>query len=202
MTSAMAGEIVVAGLMTGGYLIEDIRINVPHQVAVRIPADLAMQSKDLWRAIQQRLLFKLDAGAGIYPVPVSSPSDDNHRIAVLEAENKTLRQELDAERQRNQGLQVSFQGLQASLRGLELSLGRMESSPRVYSQPGASPVVNAGTSTPEVVGGGTPTFVPSRIRPETNVDAKIQTTTETSEKGNVSAAANKLKEMRRQAESE
>ncbi len=208
-----SGEVVVAGLVTGTHLIEDIGIAVPHQVAVRIPADVALRSKDLWRGIQQNRLFRLNAGSGLifaadtsvpHPPPPIPPSPAvqqesqrlHHEVQRLQQENQQLRQEhqrlvveLTAERQRNDSLQAA---LVSGLQGVQTAIGKLESAPRVVMVgPGAS---SAGS--PDVVGGDVPTFVPGKILPE-NVEAQIRPDKATAERSNVASAASRLRELKR-----
>lgn len=202
----MNGEVVVAGLVTGTHLIEDIGVAVPHQVAVRIPADVALRSKDLWRGIQQNRLFRLNAGSGlsaareIQPAPPPPPAAPGPDMVALQQENQRLKTEnqrlaadLEKERQRNDTLQNLLGGLTSGLQGVQTAIGKLESAPRVIvaGSPGA---VTA--ASPEVVGGDVPTFVPDKILPE-NVEAQIRAEKETTERSNVASAASRLREMKR-----
>lgn len=204
----MSGEVVVAGLVTGTHLIEDIGVTVPHQVAVRIPADVALKSKDLWRGIQQNRLFRLNAGSGLniaaevhaQPPANAAVQQENQRLhhetqrlqqenQRLQQENQRLAAELAAERQRNDSLQAA---LVSGLQGVQTAIGKLESAPRVVlAGPGAA---QAGGS--DVVGGDVPTFVPDKILPE-NVEAQIRPDKTTAEQSNVSSAASRLRELRR-----
>lgn len=204
----MSGEVVVAGLVTGTHLIEDIGVTVPHQVAVRIPADVALKSKDLWRGIQQNRLFRLNAGSGLNiaaevhaPPPANAAvQQENQRLhhesqrlqqenARLQQENQRLAAELAAERQRNDSLQAA---LVSGLQGVQTAIGKLESAPRVVmAGPGAAPVGG-----PDVVGGDVPTFVPGKILPD-NVEAQIRPDKATAERSNVASAASRLRELKR-----
>lgn len=202
----MNGEVVVAGLVTGTHLIEDIGVAVPHQVAVRIPADVALRSKDLWRGIQQNRLFRLNAGSGLSaareiqaapPPPPAAPGPDMVALQQenqrLKAENQRLVADLEKERQRNDTLQNLLGGLTSGLQGVQTAIGKLESAPRVIvaGSPGA-----VAASSPEVVGGDVPTFVPDKILPD-NVEAQIRAEKETAERSNVASAASRLREMKR-----
>lgn len=192
--NTLAGEIIVAGLVTGTHMIEDIGIAVPHKVAVRIPADLALRSKDLWRGISQSRLFQLSGGAGLHVA--KTPTDDANRVGQLEIENKRLRRELEAEKNRSAGLESLLSGLQTQLQGVQSAIGRLEALPRVVAPMMTSTVAS---TTPaeaiEVVGGDIPTFLPSRIHPE-EAEAQIRSTTETADTANVPLALSKLRQMR------
>lgn len=80
------GGIRVTKPITGEpHLIEDIRVSVPHRVSVYIPADKALNSKDLHRALATGAIFQLsgfikqDAPEGIEeeedltPLPKAPP---------------------------------------------------------------------------------------------------------------------------------
>lgn len=194
----MSGEVVVAGMVTGVHYIEDIQVSVGHRDAVRIPAEVAYRSKDLWRAIQQGFLFKLSAGSGFVPNALPAPSpppvDSGLQAEVerLRAENQRLTTELETERTRNGTLQTLLTSLTSGLQGVQEAIGKLESSPRVVvAGPGATAAVEAG-----VVGGDAPTFVPGRIQP-TNVETQIRTEKETTDSSNISSAASRLRELRR-----
>lgn len=204
----MTGEVVVAGLVTGTHLIQDIGVTVPHRVAVRIPAEVALQSKDLWRGIQQGFLFKLSAGAGLSysstsapaptptPPPVPAPAQSRFEIEnqTLRAENLRLANELSVERQRNLSLQTLLTNLTSGLAGVQTALGKLEASPRVV----VAGTAEARATGPEVVGGAVPTFIPAHVLPE-NVEAQIHTEKETTDRSNLSSAASRLRDMRRQS---
>lgn len=197
MTS-VAGEIVVVGVITGTHIIEDIGIAVPHKVAVNISAELALRSKDLHRGIQQGKIFMLDGGSGIRAA--TTPTSDHNRVAQLEAENARLKQELDAEKLRNQGLQDVLAGFGAQLQGLNVTLGRLGDRPPQGIQMHGSVPMALGTVAPEaapgVVGGEVPTFLPERIRPDA-AESQIRPAMETAEKSNVTSAASKLRELKK-----
>ena len=200
--NSMSGEVIVAGLVTGTHLIEDIGVAVPHQIAVHIPADQALRSKDLWRGIQQGKLFKLDGGSGFHVG--SARTAEASRLANLESENHRLtlelaeaRRELEAERNRNHGLVDVLAGLQAQLQGVQAAVGRLGDASRDVHNTQVGPGAPSVAAPNGAVGGEAPTFLPDRIRPEAAV-AQIRPATETTESSNVANAASKLREMRKQ----
>jgi len=189
--SNVSGEIIVAGLVTGTHIIEDIKVAVGHKVAVRIPGELALRSQDLWRGIQQGKLFQLDGGSGLH---VSrAPAPENVRVAELEAQVRQLRNELEQERHRNAGLQQLLIGLQTQIQGVQQVAATGQFGYRPVSPANGAPA--NGAPAVEVVGGEVPTFLPDRIQPK-EAEAQIRTTTETAEKSNVSSAASKLRELK------
>lgn len=209
----MIGDIVVAGLVTGTHVIEDIRVAVPHKVAVRIPANDALRSKDLWRGISQGRLFKLDGGSGLHATPAPSQAANASRISQLEAqnaelrdENKNLRREVEAANARYEGLQQVLTGLQGQLQGIQGALGRLGDLPAalqgmvmVTPQHGmAAPVAPVSAEDSGVVGGEAPKFIPESIKPK-EATTQIQVKSETTDGTNLSAAASRLKELRKKA---
>lgn len=178
----MVGGITVAGLVTGTHLIEDIKIAVPHQIAVFIPADLAYRSKDLWRGISQRRLFQLTGGSGlavesnnrVLPPP-------NTDLEDFRAENKRLKQQLEEAQRQNLSLQDALQAMQGQLTSILRLLGRIENGEvpilRGISGPGLeAPKAAPLPVLPMVVGGEVPAFIPDDIHPDaakTNIDAEV-----------------------------
>lgn len=194
----MTGEIIVAGLVTGTHIIEDIGVAVPHQVAVLIPADQAIRSRDLQRGLQQGKLFKLDGGSGIRQERSSPEVTAQHdaSMARLEAENKQLRFDLEAERIRSGGLATLLGGLEAQLAGMRQAIGALGALPRVVQVVQGQSAQGAHAALPDVVGGDAPTFIPDRIRPTEDFETQIRTETATTDKSNVSNASSKLREMK------
>lgn len=199
----MVGGITVAGLVTGTHMIEDIKIAVPHQVAVFIPADLAYKSKDLWRGLGQKRLFQLTGGSGlaVESNTRSLPVNNDAELQELQAENKSLRRQLEESERRNLGLQEAIRAMQGHLSStLQLSgiLEKIESGQLVVrdtSQP-AHVVTAAAPKLQGVVGGETPAYIPDDIMPgnaKTNikVDAELIATT------SVTDTAKALREARR-----
>lgn len=204
----MSGGMDVVGLVMGMHLIEDIKVAVPFKVSVHITAEQMHRSKDLWRAISQKKIFQL-SGNRSFPNTGLKPSAqkgvDTARIVALEKENKTLKQKLEQERQRNGGLQDLLAGLQAQLAGFQKALGRIESLPALSQQPvmvqGAqmAPVASSAPAVApsEAVGGEAPLFIPSEIAPK-DAEANIQIADDTSTDSKVSSAASRLKQLRKQ----
>jgi hypothetical protein len=176
----MVGGITVAGLVTGTHVIEDIKIAVPHQIAVFIPADLAYRSKDLWRGISQRQLFQLTGGSGLAVESNSRvlppPSTD---LEDTRAENKKLRQQLEEAQRQNLSLQEALQAMQGQLTSILRLLGRIENGEvpllRGVSGPGLE-LLPSVPAQPRVVGGEVPSFIPDDIHPDdvkTSIDAEV-----------------------------
>jgi hypothetical protein len=84
-------------------------------------------------------------------------------------------------------------GLQTQILGVQQMANGQQFGMRPGSLPGVvSPVVV------EVVGGDVPTFLPGRIGPAA-AETQIRPSTELTENSNVSSAASKLRELKRQS---
>lgn len=182
----MTGDVTVLGLHPVSCHLEDIAMDVPHGTSVVIPADKAARSKDLWRAVSQRLLFRLDNGLTIIqngaPNPLTSEITMlRERIRALEEENRTLRAELAHQDAASQGkLDAILSMLQ---KGPAL---RMEIPSEGTVRPMASGVVEVAP----------PPYIPSQIRSEVPLDAHVQAETGSSEATNVSEATSELRRFR------
>lgn len=201
----MIGGITVVGCVTGTHLIADINIAVPHKIAVYIPAEQVLRSKDLHRSLQTHRIMKLDGGSALRTdlgATVPTRQADNARIAQLEAENKQLRRELAEVQARETALHQALGNLgslASTLSGIQGTLGRLEGQ---VGQPvliqGGLAAAGGAQAPSGVVGGEAPTFMPSQITPD-NVETSIQVQTETAKESNVSGARSKLREMREKA---
>lgn len=206
MTDAprMKGGFTVAGMVTGSFLVEDIKISVPHQVAVYIPADQAYKSKDLWRGINQGRLFLLTGGSGL----AVEPNTDMPTTVVAadlteaQADNKKLRQKLGETQQQKMALEESLQSMQGQLTSILRALGRIESGGNggiaVRGLPQAVAAVAAAVETNQAVGGDVPSFIPDGFVSD---DAQSNITVEATvvEGSSVQDAAKLLRQARRAA---
>jgi len=100
----MSGNVVVFGISPDTVMLEDIQMDVPHSTSVTIPEDLALKSKDLWRALSQRRIFRLTSDLNPHKVFTASPapllvspppSDDQERITSLAHGYKKLQDEVE-----------------------------------------------------------------------------------------------------------
>lgn len=192
----MQGGMIVVGLTTGGHLIEDIQTHVPHKIAVFIPVDRMLRSKDLYRGLSQNLLFKLDGGTGFPAEESTVPNDSLLRITQLEIENRGLQQELATAKAQNVLLQGLLQGLQGQMTALHQGITRLE-----QKEPTTVITVAAGAAVSSVmseVGTEAPIFLPGEIKPK-DAETQIQVERQVSEGSSVGAAGDKLRELRRKA---
>lgn len=199
------GGITVVGIVTGGHVIQDINTPVPHRVAVTIPADQVLKSKDLYRSLQQGKIFQLDGGM-IAPDPGETmPPND-----VQAKENERLRRQLaDAKAQLAEA--------QAENKALRTVLERLEGQISAIASAAAAPnntvamqteIITAvlekigrgntlvGAPATEAVGGEVPTYMPDHITPE--AEANITIEDEATETRSVSDAASRLRKLRQQ----
>lgn len=181
----MIGDVQVVGLVPETVPLADIGMDVAHGVVVTIPADLASNSKDLWRAINQHRVFRLQAG----PNPVNPrlaphlPNDTQQlqdRLVIVERENAELRAALGFERSK-----------------FDEILGLLRAG--VMATPGAPALASKfAAATPDlgVVEVATPTFIPSTIKSDSS-ESRVTVQEGASESGAVSDARSALRKMRR-----
>src|SRR5262245_26758589 len=143
----MSGGVTVIGLTPGAYVIEDIRVSVPYQTAVQIPAHVAQRSRNLGEAIQQQRIMQLGnalplpapppepvipplapilRGRGIAPhkpvnVQRATPGDTSWH-----QEREALLRELGTSRAHGEQLQGINEGLQASLTNMANQLSQIQ----------------------------------------------------------------------------
>lgn len=200
---------IVVGLVAGTHLIEDLKIAVPHKVAVSITPEQLLHSKDLWRALNQGHIFKLDGGA-LHSVTPRSPSPNVGEIAKLKKEVKDLNRQLRESHAKNEGLQRALMGLNVNIDGILAAIGTLNDNGAAAFPPGMmqllAQIVTQGsvqgaavlTSAPvsEAVGGEAPVFIADKIRPE-DAETSIQIQKTPTEGSDVAASTAKLKELRR-----
>lgn len=181
------GDIKVIGLVAGTHVIEDIGRDVPHGMTVTIPAELAVRSKDLWRAISQKCLFQLPTVAAppqLPPPDQEKPRLEAHvrdleaKVQMLSAENLTLREELR-------------RGAQDQSQKLDSILAAIQNGIPMALPAGVRPV----RPPEEVADGSAPTFLPSRIKSD-EMTAHIDIQGESSN-ADVTGAAERLRKLRK-----
>ena len=191
------GGIIVAGLVTGVHVIADIKVPVPHHVAVFIPSDAASRSRDLNIGLQQGKLLKLIGGSGLVgsSTPVVVPPSNNNpskELTALRTDNTRLQMELATARQQNKTLQEEVSVMQRQLGEILCALSRIEKSGGARV---AAPAVEAGvgaSDNSEAVGGEIPMFTPDL---KSSV-AKARIQVEKSRGAFVEDAVSKLKDLR------
>jgi outer membrane murein-binding lipoprotein Lpp len=195
------GDITVIGLVGEVHVIEDIGVSVPKGVAVTVPAELAVRSKDLYRALSQQFVYQLKKIAG---GPALSKETE-----ALRAEVDRLRAQVVSLEARNAELETEAAGLRAKAQAadsasqkLDAILKAVESRPVVvnqtYAAPSEAPSRKAApVEASEVVDASVPHFIPSQIRPGSIGEQRVSVQEQTSETSGVGAAADKLRTLRK-----
>jgi hypothetical protein len=195
----MSGDYVVTGLVTGTHIIEDIGVPVPHQIAVRIPVELALRSRDLQIGLQQKRLFLLKGGSGLSvvtptnghmpAVPPTAPKSTPPSNAPSE-ETQRLRQDLATARQENAELRAALKAQDEKLGAILEAIGKL--SQGTIAVEGVQAAV-------EAVGGEAPMFIPSDGLKSTDAETNIKVAEETVTGASVADAASKLRGLRKKA---
>jgi hypothetical protein len=128
--------ITVVGLDKDGVYLEDVRISIPHRVAVTIPPQF-IKSRELADAINQRRVFQLQGslppgavfrGTGAVPragapapAPVHRPvhNTPDSESPSLKTENAKLQQELAEQKALNLGLQTTLAAMSGQLTAIQ-----------------------------------------------------------------------------------
>lgn len=190
-------DVRVVGLVAGTHLIEDIARDVPYGVVVVIPADMALTSKDLWRAINQKFLYRLPSIPNTQAAPM--PDQEKQRleryareleshVSRLQAENSDLKEQLKAWQGKSD---VALSGKLDSIMAM-LQAG-------VPVQGGSPLRGNDPSQNVPLVDGSAPTFLPSEIRSK-DLEARIDVQPESSSSG-VSEATERLRKLRNKVSS-
>jgi hypothetical protein len=187
------GGMMVTKTVTGVHFIEDIKINVPHQVAVYIPADKALNSKDLHRALSAKIIFQLSSS--MFLQQAQTPDYERLRQLALEQENLLLREALARSNQQGVELKSSVTTIEQQMQTLIATLGRIESAPRIVQVTGQpASVVRAPES--EVVGGEVPMFIPDNDLPA-DADVHLEVKQQEGSGDTVSEAQSRLRQLRK-----
>lgn len=191
--SSTDGDVRVVGLVAGNHLLEDISRDVPYGAVVVIPADLALISKDLWRAINQKFLYQLPT----IPTTQSLPMPDQEKqrleryakeleshVSRLESENRDLREQLKAWHAKSDvGASGKLDSILAMLQaGVPVQGGFVRGN-------------DSSQKDVPLVDGTAPTFLPSEIRSK-DMEAHIDIQPASSSSG-VSEAAERLRKLRK-----
>jgi hypothetical protein len=182
------GDVRVFGLVTPTHVLEDICMDVPHGREVVIPADKANRSRDLYRAISQKCVFKLpDLPPPAHVAPVTYLRDDvlqerNHHLETrnkhLEEENAQLREALkEALSQRTQ-----LDAILAAVHNVKI--------------PTVMVAGQAAAPRTDVADGTAPQFIPEEIAPK-DAAVRIDRVAQEADSAGISDAAAKLRKMRK-----
>ncbi len=217
-------DVVVFGIDNETVPLYDIQMDVPHQCVVTIPEDKAHLSKDLWRAISQRRLFRLgpDTNPNTHkflptppPMVPSTKADvltdrvlaQGDEIARLEG---LLTQEQEAKKallndnrsllEENAVLRTKVESLEATLNDqgkLDEILTLLRTKPVVLTVSAQGTDKATGKSSGDLVEVETPTFVPSEIKRD-DLDTRVEVRSETSKGGSVAGATSALRKLKQE----
>lgn len=184
------GDVRVFGLVVGTHVLEDIGMDVPHGREVIIPADKAVRSKDLYRAISQKCIYQLPAQPmPTYAAPVTIIRDDilqernqflEQRCKLLETENEQLRESLRTSMAQGDRLDTILKAIQDV---------KLPDTIFVNGGVAAAPVVQ------EIADGTAPQYIPDEIAPK-GVETRIDVKTDSVDSAGLSSAADRLRQMR------
>jgi len=195
----MSGDMRVIGLVHGTHVLEDIGMDVPYGVTVYIPADKAMRSKDLHRAISSRCIFPLPS-AGMPASSAHKAQEDvfQERIRVLEGEIQHLRSENLRLRIEGDTLRAEKDRLgTAPLRDASVSEQKLDAILAAL-QKGTLPrgAVSSTALLEGAVDSEAPLFIPSEIRMK-DAESRIEVRKEETSSTGISDAADKLRKFRK-----
>lgn len=192
----MSEDIHVFGLVAGTHLLEDIGMDVPHGKTVTIPAEKAGRSKDLWRAISQKLLFKVPGPNGAYlpqthVAPPHAVKDDvlQSRVQFLEIRTKQLEDE-------NAQLRAALQAAFSQKESLDAILAAIEGVKRTPVVVMGGQSLPAARAVEELADGAAPQFIPEQIAPK-DASTRIDLVKQESTAPELSDAATRLRKLRR-----
>ena len=191
-------DVRVIGLIWGtSVVIQDIGESVPHGVTVTIPAAKAAKSKDLWRLLSQKQLFRLNPGPFQeyppgFPVPPLPDNTELDRLREekrqLEEQNRLLKQTID-----QQGGKLDT--ILGFLENARLAPSPVVVAPQTVSGAPQAPVARDNG----VVDAGVPTYIPSQIKPQ-GVESHVEVQKETAEGNSTARAGAALRKLRQKKE--
>lgn len=180
------GGMTVTKTTTGSILLADIQVMVHHQVPTYIPADRALNSADLHRALGSGAIFQMLNT--IHNKPAEALD------AALADENRLLREALKASAQQNNSLQQSVDGLAEQMKVLAAAVGKIGTGPATVVHVTGSAGLAASLN--EAVGGDIPMFLPDTVVPS-GADVQLQVQESVAEGDGVSDARSRLRQLRK-----
>lgn len=210
----MSGGVTVIGLTPGVFVLEDIRVNIPYQTAVQIPAHLARRSRCLGEALHQKRVMQL---GNALPLPVSSQRPSTPPLAPIlrgrgiaphaplktgtpQQDRDALLRELALSRSNGQQLHGINEALQAALAAMgdqlsqiQQTLAGMKSGQIQEAKPFA-PRPSAPVSAEPSFDDSIPHFIPPTTREAAEVRISIPETTSESD---LAGARSALKSLRK-----
>ena len=208
----MSSGVTVVGLVHASHVLEDISVEVPYRVAVCIPPNLALRSRDLKTALEEKKVLALNGalppGAsfrGLGPVlRAASPKARAIRtpepptpVTSTTVSDSTLLQEVLANQAVLQTLSHTLQGglqaLVSQLAEVQASLKRIEALRPVAG----IPTTTSPEEPSEVFdGGAVPHFIPAVIKDD-SAQVNIQLDEQKTPSSALGSAKTALKSLRR-----
>jgi len=189
------GDVRVLGCVMGTHVLEDIGMDVPHGIIVTIPAEKALVSRDLNRAISSKCVVQVPSAGPPAPAPQRTVTDElliarvqtlEERNRVLEVENTRLQQALEA-----------ALGQQGKLDAILAAIQSGALVQQVIMTNGASPAAQPAAS--EVADGTAPQFIPAEIKPK-DAETRIEVQKDEAAGASVTDARERLRKMRQQGQ--
>jgi hypothetical protein len=186
----MIGDVTVVGMTMGDHVLEDIGTSVPQGMIVTIPAEQALRSRDLWRAISQKQIFRLNTGPQASVVQPMQPTDNSE--ALLE-QNRLLQKELADSRAQTASVLAQNAAVLEQLR----AQGDLLKNLTVAVSQGirGAPQAVSASSEGAPLSDDAPTYIPSTIKPQ-DAEVRIESNLEET-KGDISDKRSKLRQLRR-----
>lgn len=183
----MNGDVTVVGTVMGSHVIEDIGYTVPQGIVVTIPADIALRSKDLWRALSQNQLLRLHNGPINLP-PRQAPPPPPIEVPIT-PQTEQLLEAIKRERAENQDLRRALADQTGVLKQI---LGAIQQGTLPQRAAAATKAAHKDASESDA-----PTFIPSEITPK-DAWSRIAPQSDEQQADNVTDAASKLRTLRGQ----
>ena len=180
-----ASDVIVFGGTMGGHFIEDINVHVPQNMTVVIPAEQAIRSHDLWRALSQRTLFRLHHGPP--PGPMTMPALVTASIDVS-AQSRELQETLAEQKELTAALRKQMAEQSALLETLVHALAQVQGQ---TAQVSSSEPRRDKASAQDV-----PTFIPATIKPE-NAETRINANMGEAEDSGLAESRSRLRNFRK-----
>lgn len=217
----MSGGVTVIGLTPGTCVIEDIRISVPYQTAVQIPAHLAQRSRHLGEAIQQQRVMQLGNALPLPAPPAKAPplapilrgrgiaphnpvGTRQTGVATSDREREAMERELEASRAHGKQLEGINEALQVALTNMTGQLNQIQQtlSGLSLAQSAAPAAVKATAAFPSrsepAMDDSIPHFIPATTQEAAEVRISIPETTSDSD---LSGARGALRSLRKKPDS-
>lgn len=180
-------NITIIGLDKNGVYLEDLRVEVPYQTAVTLPAH-SIASRKLAEALNHRRLFQLKgtlpSGAsfrgGVAVPRAAAPPPRRHSPPTkevdgqeqlnLKAENARLQQQLAEQKTLNTGLQTTLSAMSGQLTAIQGVLEDLKKQGVTVSSMSGIPI----TQKLQGIDDDTPMFIPSVKRDDVQANFSVE----------------------------